>query len=542
MLSKVRNYYHTIKYLKLTQIYGQLLFRLKKPTVKITSVPKQRTQISRWIVPVVKKSHGYDGTKITFLNQEKDISSALIWTDSEIDKLWIYNLHYFDVLAENNNSVENTKFIERWINENELGKGCGWEPYPISLRIVNWVKWLLAGNQSTAAMLQSLATQARFLTKRIEIHLLGNHILANAKALLFAGLYFDGKEADRWYQKGLRIFNRELKRQILSDGGHFELSPMYHHTILEDLLDVINLLTCYGKKIPEGWIEKSKKMFFWAHAMCHPDQQLAFFNDAALGVAPTISELNEYQKSLNLSTEEFSYKSLTYFIESGYCRIEKGNKVLLIDIAEVGATYQPGHAHADTFSFELSAGKQRIFVNSGTSCYAESQQRLQERSTSAHNTLVVNDLNSSEIWKSFRVARRAKVRYVDIKESKEKVFVRACHDGYYHLNKIDHVRTWIMNDNELVVEDQVTGCGNHKISINFHIHPDIRIVQESDQKVSFYDQSSKCIVWLQADHSLQIRDSTYHPEFNLSIANKKIIIESFQLLPAVFKTTIQFIL
>jgi hypothetical protein len=38
--------------------------------------------------------------------------------------------------------------------------------------------------------------QVRFLRKRLEVHLLGNHLFANAKALVFAGLYFSGDEAE----------------------------------------------------------------------------------------------------------------------------------------------------------------------------------------------------------------------------------------------------------------------------------------------------------------------------------------------------------
>ena len=83
--------------------------------------------------------------------------------------------------------------------------------------------------------------QVRFLRKRLEIHLLGNHLFANAKALVFAGLYFTGNEADEWLGKGLAILEREVPEQVLRDGGHFERSPMHHGIILEDLLDLLNV-------------------------------------------------------------------------------------------------------------------------------------------------------------------------------------------------------------------------------------------------------------------------------------------------------------
>ena len=70
----------------------------------------------------------------------------------------------------------------------------------------------------------SLLTQARWLNQNLEWHLLGNHILANAKALIFAGLYFEGKEADKLLKKGLKILLKELDEQILNDGGTLNLA------------------------------------------------------------------------------------------------------------------------------------------------------------------------------------------------------------------------------------------------------------------------------------------------------------------------------
>ena len=67
------------------------------------------------------------------------------------------------------------------------------------------------------------------------------------KALVFAGLFFNGKESNRWYQIGQKIIDKELLEQVLNDGGNFELSPMYHSIFLEDLLDLVNIHHIYDK-------------------------------------------------------------------------------------------------------------------------------------------------------------------------------------------------------------------------------------------------------------------------------------------------------
>ena len=80
---------------------------------------------------------------------------------------------------------------------------------------------------------------------------------------------------------------------------------------------------------------------------------------------------------------------------------------LLLDVASIGPDYLPGHGHADTLSFEMSLFGKRTLVNRGISQYGIEVRQV-ERGTAAHNTVVINNENSSEVWSGFRVARRAR--------------------------------------------------------------------------------------------------------------------------------------
>jgi Uncharacterized protein conserved in bacteria len=115
------------------------------------------------------------------------------WDSPKREKLWRYNQHYFDDLNALGAAARadwHQALLLQWIQANPPAIGTGWEPYPTSLRIVNWVKWSLAGNAFSSACVHSLAVQARWLRRRLEWHLLGNHLFANAKALVFAGALF----------------------------------------------------------------------------------------------------------------------------------------------------------------------------------------------------------------------------------------------------------------------------------------------------------------------------------------------------------------
>ena len=105
--------------------------------------------------------------------------------------------------------------------------------------------------------------------------------------------------------------------------------------------------------------------------MTHRDGNIALFNDSAFLMSPFNCRLSKYAHNLNLST--LSSKNYTnnkirfeHLKESGYAKISNSNIDLFIDIANVGPSYLPAHAHAD-ISFELTYKNQRVFVNGGTS-------------------------------------------------------------------------------------------------------------------------------------------------------------------------------
>ena len=240
--------WRTVRHLKARQLLGRVVFRLSRPRVRPGPAPARRTLRGVWAEPAHREPSLVGPTRWRLLNVEGDLAD-LGWDHPDVEKLWRYNQHYFDDL----NALDapdrrgwHVALLARWVADNPPARGSGWEPYPTSLRIVNWVKWWLGGAPCPPEALDSLAAQSRWLRQRLEWHLLGNHLFANAKALVFAGLFFDGDEATDWLACGLRILARELLEQVLADGGQFERSPMYHALAFEDVLDLINMARAAG--------------------------------------------------------------------------------------------------------------------------------------------------------------------------------------------------------------------------------------------------------------------------------------------------------
>ena len=540
MFKRIQLLFNTSKYLKAGQILNRIKRKFIKPKVSLFNIPKKSYPYSKIKSVIQCPQKIYDESSFKFLNKKFTLKSAEDWNAKNQDKLWLYNLHYFDDLNAINSEqrvVWHSNLIQKWIEDNPVGFGNGWEPYPSSLRIVNWIKWFLldlnSHNNVKQMWLDSLVIQTRFLSQNLEYHLLGNHLFANAKALVFAGLFFKGKEADHWYQLGVSIVNKELSEQVLSDGGNFELSPMYHAIFLEDLLDLVNIYQAFDRSLPDNLENKIVQMLEWLKVMSHPDGGVAFFNDSTLGVAPSFIELLSYADRLGIVFKNNQVNQLTHLVESGYIRVEKENIVIIADVANIGPDYIPGHGHADALSFELSLFNKRVIVNSGISTYEMGIDRDNQRSTKLHSTITVDNKNSSEVWSAFRVANRAKVFDIKKLEDSNSVEFSGCHDGYRKLKEgVLHCRHWSVSKNTITIVDNIIGKGMHTISSVLPLHPSVVADNAQEDSISLNASGKRVKINFEGKGTLKVIDSQYYPEFGRSIDNKHLIYDYNSQLPS----------
>ena len=148
MKTKLLLYFNTLKYLKFKQIFYRVFYQFYKPFVSCI-IKNNKIRINEKTDFIAKKQVFFIDSQAIFLNCAAKITNAKIWNDPEQEKLWLYNLHYFDALnaADADQKKLAYELLERWIDENPPFIGVGWEPYPISLRIVNVIKYALSGNK-----------------------------------------------------------------------------------------------------------------------------------------------------------------------------------------------------------------------------------------------------------------------------------------------------------------------------------------------------------------------------------------------------------
>ncbi len=402
-----------------------------------------------------------------FLNQAQIFPiNQINWNDEKTyGKLWAYNLNYFDFLnQENITKAEGLSLIHVYIQERQNLK-TGFEPYPMSLRGINWTKFLSKYQIQDPKMNGFLMAQYVRLSDNLEYHLMGNHLLENAFSLLFGGFYF---RDENFLKLAYKIFQQELPEQILADGGHFERSPMYHQIILFRVLDCLNLVKnnndFTGYNFEQILNLYAQKMFNFLQNITFKNGDMPLVNDATNNIAPTTKQLVEYANQLNVSPQQ---RELS---ESGYRKFENDTFELFMDVGNIAPDYQPAHAHCDTLSFVLYIHGKPFIVDTGTGTYENNEIRQSERSTSAHNTVKIGNFEQSEMWSSFRVGRRAKAKILFENEAKN----IASHDGYKRLGII-HERSFTIENQRIIIQDKIIGETNHPQKAYLHFHPKIEI-------------------------------------------------------------------
>jgi uncharacterized heparinase superfamily protein len=260
----------------------------------------------------------------------------------------------------------------------------------------------------------------------------------------------------------------QVPQWIYPDGGHRARQPERHMPALTALIQVRALLADGAIAFPEmlqGAIDRMAPML---RAYLMGDGGFALFNGAGEGRARAI------ERTLDASGS--SAKAASSAPHTGFHRIQAQRTALLFDVGRpVSTPLVPGHA--GTLSFEMSVGNHRLIVNCGGGSAAGRGLAEALRATAAHSTLVVADVNSSDLVPGGFGPRKAESVSAQRREQDRNVLVEASHDGYREPFGISHRRLlYLARDGlDLRGEDVLeaeSGTGR-KFDIRFHLHPDV---------------------------------------------------------------------
>lgn len=418
------------------------------------------------------------------LNEERRLGRPPDWLLGPRDKgrLWTVTLHYHQWAMElaaiaANGGVRAAQarelyreYLSDWIERCDLSHpgAChlAWNSYAIGTRLDCWGRsalrlgsaWWSENPQFAERFLSSFWRQAQHLANNIEWDLRGNHLVRDAVGLAWAGRFFDGSNAPRWLKQAGELARDQAREQVLADSGHFERSPMYHLHVMHDFETLAQLID--DRSVKDELKSTVDRMRGFATWLRHPDGGLVLFNDATL---------DEELRSPQPTTVP---RGGGYFSDTGLAVWHGPKWTLFFDVGPIGPDYQPGHGHADNLTLECSYDGERLFVDPGTHSYDRDERRAYDRSTAAHNTVCVDETDSSEVWHIFRAGRRARPLDVNVVADQAHFDASAAHDGYRNLGGVIHRRrVQLADDDTLTITDRLEGRGSHSLEGGWLLAP-----------------------------------------------------------------------
>jgi uncharacterized heparinase superfamily protein len=453
--------------------------------------------------------------KFTLLNRTVDFGSLsqVKWRQDlgeGNNRLWRMNLAYMGYLVpifksnvraglEIAHSLLTSMHIQNPWSERGVFRDV-WHPYSVSHRIIN----LLTCLSLTAAsgidmeqadtshvinlMVEEIKLGAAFVSANLERDLQYNHLFKNYVSLIMLA---SASNVDKLSPRTAKPLVRLIHQQFLPDGGPAERCPMYHVLALLDLRilrDSGVLPPTVSQLVSRISVEAEQAV----HAMTHPDGEIALFNDSWMGEAPMPANI------LERSANSLNGRVKNELPDTGYVRMASGKDSVVFDFGPCGPDDNPGHAHADFLSLELSVQGERLIVDPGVPTYSAGKAREWSRSAHSHNGPTVGQLEPIEFWGSFRVGRRGYAYKLPCDHADQNSLTfTAWHDGYKHAGVIVGRAVRLVPGKGLLIVDSWAGNQELPAFTHFIIGKDWSAVSQTQfqhqNNTAIPQVSFKCI-------------------------------------------------
>lgn len=411
------------------------------------------------------------------------------WRHVDDEENWMGFLHSFtwlrDLRALGGDLPRRTArtLLLSWIKHYGRWEDTVWSNGIMGERIATWIALYdfygeSADDDFQAVFFEAIICQARHLARELPGDEFGLNRLHAIKGLLYAGLAFAGEEL--WVEQAIKLLNTELKTQILPDGGHISRSPQQLFEALQIMVDMRAALVGAKYPTPPGLQHAIDRMVPALKFFRYSDKGFALFHGTQEG--------NQKLVDVVLAQAKSSSRALPQLPATGYEKMTVGRTTLMVDCSKPPKYPHDEHSHASPLAFELSYGKERIFVSCGSHPNCENW-REALRSTAAHNGLTLNNRNACEIREDGHFARKVMNIAVGKDADKKQALLETSHDGYVPLNTMQHKRRFILTEggNHFMGEDIISGPLAPQepidITIRFHIHPKVLVslVRDGEQ-------------------------------------------------------------
>ncbi len=417
--------------------------------------------------------------------------------------------------------------LDSWLQQCPFGVGMNWRsPLELAIRLINWV-WALDLIQESgllkgdfaARMLHAVYLHLWEITRKYsQSSSANNHLIGEATGVFIATSYFDDLPGSaQWQMESHKIIADEIAKQTYADGCGREQALGYHLFVLQFFLHAGIVARHVKKDFPETYWSCLERMIAFIGMLSEAGGAVPLFGDCDDGYVVNLGETHgdcqgllsvgailfgraefktwargcaESSRWLLGGTAPAHFEEITplpaetplvsrAFPDSGYYLLQSGksgapNRVsVLFDCGELGFGALAAHGHADALSFTLRAFGSDIFVDPGTYDYFTFPEwREYFRSTRAHNTVVIDNVDQSTMLGPFLWGSRAQARCVAWRSQGQGGRVIGEHDGYTRLiDPVTHRRTLNLDGQagEFIIQDDLMTEGQHEAAVYFHV-------------------------------------------------------------------------
>ncbi len=412
--------------------------------------------------------------------------------------------------------------------------GVAWQPNVVAERLIAWLSHSTVVLQGADAgfyrrFMRSLTYQVRYLRRIVRGLPMDETLLRIRIALAMASVSMPSRTA-HIRREGNRL-DRELERQILPDGGHVSRNPRVNLDLLLDLLPLRQTYINLGHDVPPKLISAVDRMYPALRFFRHQDGDLALFNGATSTPASELMAVLHYDESAGKP-----FKSLPHM---DYQRLSAGDVTVIVDTGKPRSPELSQRSHAGCLAFEMSAGRYRFIVNSGTPKLASRDYRQLARSTGAHSTVTLNETSSSRIIRSplCGASIRAGITNVAMERRDDahgNDCLRAVHDGYLRSFGYHHEREIILSNkgNKIKGRDCISqlegGRGTAKpvlATARFHVHPSINLSRKDPETVLLVAPDAETWYFCSPGLMVVIEDDIFFADASGLRASQQLVIE-----------------
>ena len=418
--------------------------------------------------------------------------------------------------------------LDSWLEQNPYGLGMNWRScLELGIRLINWV-WAIdlireskvISEKLNIRIIDSVSRHVWEINRKyVRGSSINNHLIGEAAGVFVATSYFTNlKNASKLRNKAKEILAREIINQTYPDGGTKEQAFGYHIFVLQFFVISGTISRVIEQDFSKDYWLRLEKMFEFAAGMGESGYYFPLFGDCDDGYVLDIGDNpRDIRQWLEVGAALFDREDFCTekkhsgllkwlpgdiennnkkkneikctskaFEQTGYYLLQYGKSdsndciSVVFDCGPLGMGSLAGHGHADALSFTLRAFGKDIFVDPGTYDYfSYPDWREYFRSTQAHNTIVVDEENQSEMLGLFLWGRKAQAKCLCWEPSDKGGIVSGEHNGYSCLDDpVIHKRTLELDGMEriLIIKDEIVAHKEHTISLYLHMDEHCKIM------------------------------------------------------------------